>query len=438
MEKIQINTAVLVIGSGPAGLAAAHAAAQSGAHVCMVDDNLLPGGQIWRGGETQWKDARAHQLWQALQTMENVHILSQVKLVAWRAPQTMIFERVGNAIIQITWEKLILCSGARELFLPFTGWTLPGVTGAGGLQALVKAGAQLEGKKVIIAGTGPLLFAVAETVKKAGAEIVLIAEQRSWTELFSFFIQLLRGHRSKAWQALKLFWNLLGVKYAPNTTVLAAQGTDRVLSVKIQHANAPETTQELACDFLACAYGLIPNLELATVLQCHLHEGSVSVDDNQKTSHSSIWAAGEATGIGGVDKALAQGRIAGLAATNQSSTEQERQFQKQGLAFANLLKTHFGIHPNDYPNRAQVLQKLCQPDTIVCRCEDVPASQLQPFQDWRSAKLVTRAGMGPCQGRICGAACQFLYNWDAPEQRQPIFPTSAATLAAMGDVSQAS
>jgi NADPH-dependent 2,4-dienoyl-CoA reductase/sulfur reductase-like enzyme len=434
MEKVQMSAVVLVIGAGPAGLAAAHAAAQSGVQVCLVDDNALPGGQIWRGGKAQWKDPRAHQLWQALQTMDNVQTLAGAKLVAWRAPNTMIFESSAKTIIQITWEKLVLCSGARELLLPFPGWTLPGVTGAGGLQALVKAGAQLKGKKVIIAGTGPLLFAVADTVKQAGAEIVMVAEQRSWKELINFFLQLLQSHRGKAWQAMKLFWKLRGVKYLPSTTVVAAQGNEHVQTVRIRNEKSPDITQELACDFLACAYGLIPNLELATVLQCELHEGVVRVDENQKTSQASIWAAGEATGIGGVDKALAQGRIAGLAATDQAIVEQERRLQEQGLAFAALLKQSFGIDPIAQPERAHVLQQLCQSDTIVCRCEDVKANQLQPFQDWRSAKLVTRAGMGPCQGRICGAACQFLYNWNAPEQRQPIFPSSAATLAAIGDL----
>ncbi len=163
-------------------------------------------------------------------------------------------------------------------------------------------------------------------------------------------------------------------------------------------------------------------LESAALLGCEVGGGKVLVDAQQRTSVAGVWAAGEATGIGGVDKALAEGRIAGLAASGQLPTRADERERARARDFAALLAHTFA------PDAA--LASLCRPDTIVCRCEDVPAGALAPHADWRSAKLQTRAGMGPCQGRVCGAACQVLYGWDAAGIRPPVFPVSAATLAA--------
>lgn len=412
---------IVILGAGPAGLAAAEAASASGQPVVLVDENAAPGGQIWRGGAPQWNDARAARLWQALVTRPHVRVLCGARVVANGGPGTLLLES-GDGPLTLTWQRLVLCSGARELLLPFPGWTLPGVTGAGGMQALIKGGMPVAGRRVVVAGSGPLLLAAADTVQRHGGQLVAIAEQRSTRELASFGARLALRHRAKFVQALSLFAGLRKVPYLRGALVRAASGDEKLQSVVIKHGGH---VSELACDFLACGFGLLPSLELAGLFGCAVQDGCVQVDASGRTSVDGVWAAGESTGIGGVDKALAQGRIAGLAAAGVSASDVDRKALASAQDFASLLAHSFAPAP--------VLRTMCTPETIVCRCEDVRAAELAPHPGWRAAKLQTRAGMGPCQGRVCGAACGFLYGWEAPAARPPVFPASAITLASVPD-----
>jgi NADPH-dependent 2,4-dienoyl-CoA reductase/sulfur reductase-like enzyme len=410
---------IVILGAGPAGLAAAHAASTHGASVTVVDDNHAPGGQIWRGGPQRWSDPRASALWNALLARPRVTFLHGARVVASAGPRSLLLETPDGAR-KLSWEAMILCSGARELLLPFPGWTLPGVVGAGAIQALAKGGMPLRGKRVVIAGTGPLLLAAADTVRRSGGIIAAIAEHRPTRELAGFFARLALSHQGKALQALRLFASLRGVPYLHDAAVTSAFGDARVRGATLFHRGR---NVDIACDFIACGFGLVPNAESAALFGCAMADGRIVVDDLQATSAPAVWAAGESTGIGGVDKALAEGRIAGLAVIGQAPSAKDLRARAKALAFAALLARSFAP--------ADALRALCQPSTIVCRCEDVAAAQLLVHRDWRSAKLQTRAGMGPCQGRVCGAACQFMYGWEPPGLRQPVFPARAATLASL-------
>jgi NADPH-dependent 2,4-dienoyl-CoA reductase/sulfur reductase-like enzyme len=404
---------IVILGAGPAGLAAAEAASADGQAVVLVDENPAPGGQIWRGGPPQWRDQRAARLWSALSARPHVKLLPGARVVACAAPGTLLLE-CDDGPRTLPWQRLVLCSGARELLLPFPGWTLPGVTGAGGLQALIKGGMPVAGKRVLVAGSGPLLLAVAATVLQHGGQVVAIAEHRSGAELARFGTRLALRHQAKLAQALRLFAQLRGVPYLRGATVVAAQGDEQLTSVTLADGAV------LECDFLACGFGLVPTLELAGLFGCAVEQGAVVTDANQQTSVGGVWAAGESTGIGGVDKALAEGRIAGLAARGKPASAGDRARLASARAFARLLAHSFAPPP--------ALRALCAPSTIVCRCEDVRAAQLAPHEGWRAAKLQTRVGMGPCQGRVCGAACAFLYGWDTGGGRPPVFPASVLTL----------
>lgn len=412
-----MNAPLIVLGAGPAGLAAAEAASASGQAVLLVDENSAPGGQIWRGGPQRWRDARAGALWDALRARAHVTFMAGARVVAPAGPQSLLLETTEGALVQ-PWTRVIVCSGARELLLPFPGWTLPGVTGAGGLQALIKGGMPVAGQRVVVAGTGPLLLAVAATVREHGGIVVALAEHRAGSELARFGVRLALSHRAKLLQSLQLAARLRGVPYLRGASVLAAEGTGRLGRVLLRHRGRDRA---IDCDFLACGFGLIPSLELAALFGCVVEQGRVAVDAAQRTSVHGVWAAGESTGIGGVDKALAQGRIAGLDAAGLAPQARDLRARDRAQAFAGLLAQAFAPLPS--------LRAMCTGATIVCRCEDVVAADLAPHTDWRSAKLQTRAGMGPCQGRVCGAACSFLYGWKAPGLRQPVFPASAATLA---------
>ncbi|MFC5397691.1 NAD(P)/FAD-dependent oxidoreductase [Undibacterium jejuense] len=416
----EIFASLLIIGAGPAGLAAALAAAHHAKSVVIIDENAEAGGQIWRH-DSQQVHSPAAQLKAKLLTYPHVQFVFGARVIAM-VEQCCLLIETSEGAQQLRWEKLILCNGARELLLPFPGWTLPGVTGAGGLQAMIKSGADVKGKRVVIAGTGPLLLSVAASVKKAQGHIVAIVEQRSAKELLGFSRQLFSAHRSKFWQALGLISIINPLRYRHSAVVTAAHGDRQLHAVTLVQAGKQE---EISCDLLACGFGLRANVELAELLQCQVQDGLVVVDAQQRTSRENIWAAGEITGIGGVEKALIEGRIAGLSATNDVVTAVDALHREDAYSFATLLNQTFSVDTS--------LRKLCKPDTLVCRCEDVAAQDLAPFTDWRTAKLMTRAGMGACQGRICGAACQFLYEWDTPEARQPVFPAKAASLALLAE-----
>lgn len=171
---------ILIVGAGPAGLAAAHAAAgtEGKRSIAIIDDNPLAGGQIWRGGPAKQQDQRARQLWQALESANNVTMLPGTRVLMQTQAGELLVQDAEQART-IRYNQLILATGARELLLPFPGWTLPGVTGAGGLQALAKGGYPVQGKRVVVAGTGPLLLAVAATLKSVARSSPPLSSRRA-------------------------------------------------------------------------------------------------------------------------------------------------------------------------------------------------------------------------------------------------------------------
>lgn len=412
---------ILVVGAGPAGLAAAHAAAGAGnaegrvRHLAIIDDNPLAGGQIWRGGPAKQQDQRARQLWQALETASNVSFLPGTRVLMQTQPGELLVQDAEQART-IRYNQLILATGARELLLPFPGWTLPGVTGAGGLQALAKGGYPVQGKRVVVAGSGPLLLAVAATMKERGANVVAIVEQAGMPALARFAAGLALTP-SKAVQAAKLSAALRGIPYYANSYVTTARGDVQLTSVQVQRKDAK---LDIDCDYLACGYGLLPNTELARALGCEIEGGAVKTDPWQRTSVPNVLCAGEGTGVGGVDLALVEGRIAGLVAGGEGLAQQLFAERTQWQGFAGRLARAFALRTE--------LRTLAQADTIVCRCEDVCHDELREHASWRSAKLQTRCGMGPCQGRICGNATDFLYGWRPDAVRTPISPARAGSI----------
>jgi NADPH-dependent 2,4-dienoyl-CoA reductase/sulfur reductase-like enzyme len=318
----------------------------------------------------------------------------------------------------LSYQNLVLATGARERFLPFPGWTLRNVMGAGGLQALVKSGLPIRGKRVVVAGTGPLLLAVASYLRKHGAEIPLICEQASWGKLARFGVGLVRSPE-KIGQGLQLRKELSRVPFAANSWPIAAHGKELLEAVTVSRAGRSET---LSCDYLACGFHLVPNSELATLLGCRTLNGYVQVNEFQQTSAERVFCAGEPTGIGGVDKALIEGQIAGLSAAGRSSKARHLFSKREKCRrFARVLDETFSLRSE--------LRSLAADDTLVCRCEDVPYSRLREHTSWREAKLQTRCGMGPCQGRICGPVSQFLFKWTPDSVRPPIFSARVESLA---------
>ncbi|MGQ0709057.1 MAG: FAD-dependent oxidoreductase [Rhodoferax sp.] len=401
----------MVLGAGPAGLEAAWAAAQSGAQVLLVDDNPLPGGQIWRQRPGQPSPAQA--LAAALDALPHLRRLSGTRALAFPAPGQVLLEDAHRAWLQ-PYRALVLSSGARELLLPFPGWTLPGVTGAGGLQALVKAGTDVAKQRVVVGGSGPLLLAVAATLRTAGAQVPVVAEQATWSTLLATGAALWRWP-SKAMQAARLATPAL----RPGTVVVRAFGQDRLEGVRLRQGTRE---WDQPCDRLACGFGLLPNTELAQARGCALTpERTVAVDALQATSVPGVWAAGECTGIGGSERARVQGRIAGYAAAGQGAQAQAAaRHLPRWQAFADTVQRGFALGP--------AVRARADDAPVRCRCADVPLGALRGARGWVDAKLHTRCGMGPCQGRVCGAAAQALWGWAPPAPQAPVAPARIDSL----------
>jgi D-hydroxyproline dehydrogenase subunit alpha len=407
---------VLVVGAGPAGLVAAVTAAECRLRVGLVDDNPAAGGQIWRSGAPLPGAARA---WMTRLDRSRV-----VRLQGWRVfdapkPTVLVAERNGTGeIAELAAETVILATGARERFLPFPGWTLPNVTGVGGLDALVRGGLPIAGKLVVVAGTGPLLLAVAAHLAERGARIVAVCEQAPVGRLARFGLQVLR-EPGKVAQGMG-YRRKMGTPLLTGCWVTAAHGDERVRSVTLRQG---KKHWEAECDFLACGYHLAPNTELAALMGCRMENGFVTVNERMQTSVDNVYCAGEPTGIGGVELSQLEGQIAALAACGRAEGEGKLTGRRRAkLGFVRNLAAVCRLDPE--------LCHLATDETIVCRCEDVRLGALRGRASWREAKLQTRCGMGPCQGRVCGAATEFLLGWPADSVRPPVFPVRVGSLAA--------
>lgn len=409
---------IAVVGAGPAGLAAAAAAAAHGRRVVLIDSQPRAGGQVWRHDVAHGYPALADRSIHEALSARGVTWLSETQVIATESQHLLLQDPRRGYLLP--YRSLIIATGARELLLPFPGWTLPGVVGAGGLQALAKQGWALRGRRVLIAGSGPLLLAAAQTARKHGATVLGIHEQAT-TEQIHRFAQGLWRWPAKLAQAASLQVALRGIGYRKGSVVTEAIGTHAVSSVQVEHARG---TQRIDCDILAVGFGLVPDLTLAHQLACatasdavHAH---VMVDAHQRTSREATFAAGESCGIGGRDCARLEGEIAGLAAAGAPIPAALLRRRDHARAFATHLHRHFALSAR--------VRDLARDDTLVCRCEDVPLSAVRPHADARSAKLATRCGMGACQGRVCGAALAELGYGKRTDARPPLFPARLSTL----------
>ena len=414
-----VSADVVVIGCGPAGIAAAAVAAEGGLRVIIVDRGLEPGGQIWRHVAGAAKSAVADRWIRRLSTTAARTVRgASVVDVQVAAGGFEILVEVSHRAMRIHATHLILATGARELFIPFDGWTLPGVMGIGGAQALLKSGASFAGKRVAIAGSGPLMLPVAASLARAGARVVRVAEQASRSSVMQFASGLWSSP-SLLLQAARYRARFITSAYSLGTWVTAAHGDEHVESVTVTDGRRNWRDR---VDMLCTGYGLIPNIEIARLIGCETRDGTVVVDEQQHTTVTNVFAVGEVTGIGGAPLALVEGQIAGAKVGSNSPPSRELARKREMLIrAARRMSEAFAL-------RAE-LRSLPGSDTIVCRCEDVLYGAVQGAACARQAKLYTRVGMGPCQGRTCMPGLEFLLGWQPDSVRPPIEPVSVSVLS---------
>lgn len=420
-----------VIGGGPAGVAGALTAAMRGLRVVLVDSGVRLGGQYFRHRDGPPEEF-ARQV-RALRERAEIMTGRQVWAVT-REEGGFTVHCIGGAAVRS--RRLLIATGAHDRPLPFPGWDLPGVLTAGGAQALLKGHGVVAGRRVVVAGTGPFLLPVAAGLAAAGAGVAGVYEANGGLGLARHPLLALGKAGEAAGYLATLARNR--VPYRTRHAVVAAHGDRELEAVTVARLDRDWNvlaTRRVPCDALATGYGFVPQIELGVQLGCATRPDAdgtpvLTVDAAQRTTVPGVWAAGEPTGVGGRHLAETEGRIAGLSIVADGAPVRALLRRRARLrAFAAALHAAYPLKPG--------WQTWLTDDTLVCRCEEVPLAGIREAQqlgatDARSAKLLSRAGMGWCQGRICAHSVAALTGTSPPAPRRPIAqPISLADLATL-------
>ncbi|MFJ3219311.1 NAD(P)/FAD-dependent oxidoreductase [Kitasatospora sp. NPDC086801] len=448
-----------VIGAGPAGLAAAVTAADLGLRCVLLDAGRGTGGQYYRHpapGLGAARPDRLHHGWSVYTGLADrlaAHERAgRVRFLGGH--QVWALERTGDGFaVHVTCgpeatdratvpaRSVLLATGAYERQLPFPGWTLPGVVTAGGAQAMLKAGLVLPGRRIVVAGSGPLLLAAASSLVTAGAEVPAVVEATDYLG-YARRPGVLAAVPAKLVEGAGHGSALLrhGVRLRPRSAVVEAHGTERVTAVTVARLDAdwrpvPGTERRIACDAVAVGHGLLPQIDLATELGAATRtapDGAVGlqVDARLRTTVPGLWSAGETNGVGGADLAIVEGELAAHAVADRVPKPVLLRSRARLRNFADLMAAAHRPGPG--------WTGWLRPDTDVCRCEEVPVSAIREAVDElgagdpRTVKLLTRAGMGWCQGRMCGpaVACLAGSGEPGPDRRPLACPVPLSQLAA--------
>ena len=457
---------ILVIGAGPAGLAAARTAVAYGAKVTLIDDKCRPGGQYYRHPASEALQAVRDDLFDEARSGAELLAVAATPSVAYFPGATFygFFDDGIAAFVhedrvnRITPGATIVATGATERPMPFPGWTLPGVMGAGAVQNLLKGQRTLPGRRILVTGNGPLTLLAAANLARCGAEVVEVLEAASNRPPLAMIPRLALEPgmlaRGIAYRAI-----LAGhrVPFRSRHVIVEAKGTSRVEAAVVapiaddgtpDHARA----RTLAVDTVISGFGLMPSSEITRSIGCeHVHDaakgGWIPVrSDDLETSRDTVFAAGECAGYAGVEKALLEGELAGLVAAIRvgaaAGSEPERHRRRLHRRLKRLMAFRTAIEAI-YRLPASLLP-LMRDDTIVCRCEEVTLAEARRWvkagvTEANSLKAITRMSMGRCQGRNClptlasliaaetgGDAAEVL----PPRPRPPLKPIGVGALLA--------
>lgn len=417
---------LIVLGAGPAGSAAAIAAAKGGLQVCLVDDSERPGGQVFRAPFSGQPDVTRHTDHDARKGRQ-LRADVQLSAVEWRGLRRawMVSEafRVdavsphGNETIHAP--QLICATGAYERVIPFRGWTLPGVIGLAGATILMKTQKTTPPDPIVVAGVGPLLIAVAARAIRSGARVAAIVDSAASLDWIRRTPALLT-QPGLTGEGMRWILTILGhrIPYYPSHTIAEAAGQGRVERVTIAPVDrsgriiAHQTSREIETATLSVGNGLIPGSDIPKLLGAkhrfdHLQGGWVPIITAEGlTSIPGLYAVGDGAGIKGALCSQLDGALAGLAALKAAGMQADPEFEhelqkrrKRAEPFSRAIRSLLAQRPGQIDN--------IENDTTVCRCEDVTRAQIEAAMDagahdLNELKHFTRCGMGPCQGRMCG------------------------------------
>jgi NADPH-dependent 2,4-dienoyl-CoA reductase/sulfur reductase-like enzyme len=459
MTPTRTHYDVAIIGAGPAGMAAAATASALGLATLVLDEQPVPGGQIYRGvSAAPVATARAlgadYRRGQAL-----VHALERSSAEVandanvWNIdPAGTIATTIAGTVHALTAKRILIATGAQERPFPIPGWTLPGVMSAGAAQILLKESDLVPSGRTVLAGTGPLLWLLAAQLLRAGGRLDTILEttpRGNWKDALPHAPAFLASSYFRRGLALMASVRRR-VRVVSGVQTLQAIGETHVAEVAYRAADGVE--RRLPADLLLLHQGVVPNLHFADTLGCRLEwdEGLLQfrpvVDEWGATTVSNVAVIGDGAGIGGANSAAHRGHLGALDAACRLGFIDEADRNARGRrARATLARDARARRFVDVLYRPARQFRIAEGDTIVCRCEEVRAARISALiaddvLGPNQMKFFVRCGMGPCQGRLCGltvtemfAAARGLSPGDVGHYRlrTPVKPVTVAEMAAM-------
>ncbi len=415
-----------IVGAGPAGMAAAKEAAGHGLSVLVLDENAGPGGQIYRAitrspapglaalGADYWKGAPLAADFLAAPVHYAAGTTVWSLAIAAEGSGHEIGVSIAGAARMVAAREVILATGALERPFPVPGWTLPGVMTAGGAQTMLKASGLVPDGRVVLAGSGPLLYLLAAQFVAAGANISALLDttpSANWGRALPHLPAFLASPYLR--KGLALLWKTRrSLRVMRGVSAISAEGDGKLASVRFSKGGAAET---LPCDLLLLHQGVVPNINLSNAAGCAQDWDETQLcftprlDAWFESSVPGVAIAGDGAGIAGAESAALRGTLAAIgAAFRLGHLDAVERDSRAAPVRAELARMGRGrAFLDHFYQPAKPLRIPPQDDTIVCRCEEVTAGMIRAavahgVTGPNQMKSFLRCGMGPCQGRQCG------------------------------------
>ena len=456
-----MKTELVIVGGGPAGIAAAVEASKLAKKIVLIDENRVLGGKVLRSPkdflDTVHFDPLAKKagkkLFDEFETVkEKITTLTETEV--WHISNKKVLSLVCRSgkykdVNSIQADQIILAVGARDKTIPFPGWHLPGVMTIGGLKNFIQNGIS-PGKRILITGTGVLSMPLAAQLIAQRVKISAIAEAGTFLSQAQLGLTLLmNGGQDKlkygmqCWRSVKR----KGVPIHYSHVINRVHGSHQVEGASIVQVDKnwhpiKGTEKKIEVDTIATGFGLIPQIEITRLCGCrHTYDrklGFWSVDrtPNMETSIPGIYVAGDGVSIKGHTAAIIEGQLAAISACKRENASSNllvkkmKQMRKIGSRISEQSAVHSGIYD------------IISDDTLICRCEEIRYADIlkaaqSNVQDINDLKRRTRLGMGHCQGRYCGEIAHDLlqkasgkeFKHKSFTQRLPLKPVTLGAIS---------